>query len=252
MINVKNLHVKYGDFEALRGISFSVASGEIIGYLGPNGAGKSTTVKVLTGLLKPLAGDVSVAGFDLLRAPQEVHRRLGYVPEHAAAYDLLTGNEYLELLKDLHEMEEEHFQKRRQTLIEGFQLEKVANRYISTYSKGQRQKIVLTAALLHEPEVLILDEPFTGLDVNAVRTVKAILQKLAEKGRTIFISSHSLDLVERMCQRVFIIHNGQIIADSPTADLLELSKAHTLESVFAQLTQSDNSESSMKKFLDEI
>jgi len=237
MIEVVDLGVRYGSVEAVAGISFRVEPGQICGYLGPNGAGKSSTVKALVGLLRPEAGTLRVAGHDLATARQAAQRKLGYVPENAAVYPVLTGAEMLELVVELYELPRGAAAAKSAFLLDRFDLAEVAHRPLATYSKGQRQKLVLLSALLHDPEVLILDEPLTGLDANAVRAVKELLQGLAATGCTILFCSHYLEVVERLCQRVIILHKGRIAADAPTGELVSLSRGRTLETVFAELTE---------------
>jgi len=237
MIEVVDLGVRYGTIEAVAGISFRVEPGQICGYLGPNGAGKSSTVKALAGLLRPETGTLRIAGYDLAGARLDAQRRLGYVPESAALYPVLTGAEMLDLVVELYELPRDAAAAKSSFLLERFDLAAVAHRPISTYSKGQRQKIALLSALLHEPEVLLLDEPLTGLDANAVRAVKELLLGLAATGCTILFCSHYLEVVERLCERVIILHRGRIVADAPTAELVSLSQGRTLEAVFAELTE---------------
>jgi len=237
MIEVVDLGVRYGSVEAVAGISFRVEPGQICGYLGPNGAGKSSTVKALAGLLRPEAGTLRVAGCYLATARVAAQRKLGYVPENAAIFPVLTGAEMLDLVVELYELPRGAAAAKSAFLLDRFDLAEVAHRPLATYSKGQRQKLVLLSALLHEPEVLILDEPLTGLDANAVRAVKELLQGLAAAGCTILFCSHYLEVVERLCQRVIILHKGRIVADAPTAELVSLSRGRTLETVFAELTE---------------
>jgi ABC-2 type transport system ATP-binding protein len=238
-IEVSNLRVRYGDVEAVRGISFSVPSGQICGYLGPNGAGKSSTLKILSGILEPTDGIVRIAGHVMPADRLEAQRSLGYVPENAAAYSLLTPSEYLELVSELFELPRDGAAEKRRTLLERFGLAEEQHRAIATLSKGQRQKVVLLSALLHDPTVLLLDEPLSGLDANAARTVKEIVQGLAARGTTVLFSSHRLELVERLCERVIILHRGEVVADAATSELVSLSRGRTLEKVFAELTSGE-------------
>jgi ABC-2 type transport system ATP-binding protein len=236
-IEVTNLYVRYGSVEAVRGISFQVSRGEICGYLGPNGAGKSSTVNVLAGLLSPAAGTAEIAGFNVTTRRVEAQRRLGFVPEGAPAYPLLTPFEFLGLSGDLHEVPPDVLESRRAYLLERFDLVAEAHRLTSTLSKGQRQRLVLAAALLHEPEVLILDEPLSGLDAEGMRIVKNTLRGLAEGGCAVLFCSHTLETVERLCSRVIIIAEGRVVADERTPELLQRSPDGTLESVFLELTR---------------
>lgn len=239
MIEVANLRFSYESVEALRGISFRVRPGEICGYLGPNGAGKSTTVKSLVGILRPTSGTMQIGGHDVVQSPLEAKREVGYVPDNAAAFSLLTIREYLELVGDLYEVPGEMLRERLAKLVTHFGLEPCADRRIDTLSKGQRQKTALAAALVHDPRVLILDEPLTGLDANAACLVKDLLVGMAAQGRTVLFCSHVLDVVERICHRVIVLNQGAIVADAPTRDLVQLSKAKNLEGVFRELTMRD-------------
>ena len=243
MIEVRDLRFSYGQSEALRGISFRVPAGEICGYLGPNGAGKSTTVKSLVGIHHPQGGSIRIGSHDLAEAPLEAKRLVGYVPENAAAFTLLTAREYLELTGDLYEVPTQTLPGRIDRLLENLGLRDCADRRIDTLSKGQKQKTALAAALVHDPQVLILDEPLSGLDVNPARTIKELLVGLAARNRTILFCSHVLEVVERICHRVVVLHEGRIVADAPTPELLKTAQGGNLESVFHQLTLSDHDDS---------
>lgn len=236
MILTQNLCRSYGDKPALIDLNLEVAPGEILGFLGPNGAGKSTTVKILTGLIRPDSGRARVAGFDVLEEPIEVKKRVGYVPETPALYDTLTADEYLELVSSLHHMEPRTAAQRRAEFLELFGLAGAAGDRLSEFSKGMRQKVVLTAALMHRPEVLILDEPLDGLDANTAMIVKELLKKLAGKGNTILFSSHILEVVERMCTRIFIINEGRQVVSGTADGIRESTGAATLEDAFSKLT----------------
>ncbi len=234
-IEVDQLRKSYAGVEAVKGISFVVPAGQICGYLGPNGAGKSTTLKMLTGLLAPSGGSVRIAGHDVTTQPLEAKRKLGFVPESGALYSLLSAREHLKLVSDLHELEPHKASATADALLTRFELHGVADRRIDTLSKGQRQKVALATALLHEPEVLLLDEPLNGLDVQAARVFKDLILEIAERGGTVLFSSHILDVVERVCHRAIILHQGEVVADAPTSELVARSKDKSLESVFHQL-----------------
>jgi ABC-2 type transport system ATP-binding protein len=236
MIEVQNLRFSYAGMEVLHGVNFRINPGEICGYLGPNGAGKSTTVKLITGILRPPSGAIKICGADLSEAALEAKQKTGYVPETAAAFSLLTIREYLQLVGDLYEVPMDALQERTTKLIGSFGLGDCADRCLETLSKGQRQKTALAAALLHDPRVLVLDEPLTGLDANAARTVKELLLGLATQGRTILFCSHVLEVVERICGRVIILHQGNLVADCRTAELGALYNHRNLEAIFHQLT----------------
>lgn len=249
VIDVNNLWIRYGTVEAVKGISFSIKDGEIVGYLGPNGAGKTSTVKTLVGMLRPTSGTVLINGMNIVDNTIEVQRKLGVVPENAPAYTLLTVKEYLELVGELYEMEISTINKRLTVLLESFDLANSATKLVGTLSKGQRQKLVISAALLHDPQILILDEPLSGLDANAAKTVKELIINLSKQSRAILFCSHSLEVVERICDRVIILHQGVIVADSPTSQLVALSKKKTLESVFSELTDGEKTNETVSNLL---
>jgi ABC-2 type transport system ATP-binding protein len=249
MINVERLTKTYGATEALRDVSFTVPAGQVCGYLGPNGAGKSTTVKILTGTLRPTSGEARVAGFDVVAQPLEVKRRIGYVPETGTVYSSLSANEYLALVGALHEMEPAEVAERADRMLELFQLKDAADRRLDTLSKGMRQKVVISAALLHDPEIVLFDEPLSGLDANAAWLIKDIVRGLADRGKTVLYCSHILDVVERLCERVIILDRGRVVADGMTSELLSSSKRATLETLFRSLTASEDQQELVGAFL---
>jgi ABC-2 type transport system ATP-binding protein len=240
MIRVDQLTKRYGEKEALRGVTFAIEPGQVCGYLGPNGAGKSTTVRILTGVMPPTSGAARVADFDVTAEPLEVKRRIGYVPETAAAYSTLSVEEYLALVGALHHMDPADVDQRSRRTLELFGIKDSAQSRIDTLSKGMRQKVVITAALIHDPEVLLFDEPLSGLDANAARVVKDVVRGLADRGKTVLYCSHVLDVVERLCDRVIILDQGRIVADGTPAQLKDAAQRETLESVFRSLTSSEN------------
>jgi len=236
MIEVRGLNRWFGTVHAVSSLDLDVARGEILGFLGPNGAGKSTTVKMLTGMLQPSSGTARVAGFDVVSEPLEVKRRIGYVPESGAVYDNLTAAEYLDLVASLHHLDPARTRVRADELLQLFGLRDEAHRRIAEYSKGMRQKVLLSAALLHNPEVLFLDEALAGLDANAALIVKELLRSLAAQGKTIFFCSHILEVVERICSRIIIINKGATIIEGSAADICARTGTATLEQAFSQLT----------------
>jgi ABC-2 type transport system ATP-binding protein len=236
MIVTEHLSRSYGTRQALIDLTVRIEPGEILGFLGPNGAGKSTTVKILTGLIRPSSGRALVAGFDVVEQPLEVKKRIGYVPETAALYDALTAAEYLELVACLHHVDRRTTLARRDELLDLFGLGKAQHQRMTEYSKGMRQKVAITAALLHRPEVLILDEPFDGLDANAAAVAKELLKRLASQGRTILFCSHILEVVERVCSRILIINEGRQIATGTAEQIRQTGGAATLEEAFSRLT----------------
>jgi ABC-2 type transport system ATP-binding protein len=236
IVEFDQVSFSYDSGEVLHSLTFALRQGEIVGLLGPNGAGKSTTIKIIAGILTANSGAVRVAGLPLPERAVEVKQRIGYVPESAMLFDTLTGQEYLELCGRLHDVEESVLQNRIACILDTFGLlsDRVAR--LDTYSKGMRQKILIAAALLHNPELILLDEPLSGLDVNAATLVKDLLAALASTGKTILYSSHVLDVVERVCNRVMIIHKGNLIADDSPENLKGTTGEGTLEGVFRELT----------------
>lgn len=236
MIETVNLQRAYGGRLALHDLSLRVEPGEILGFLGPNGAGKSTTVKILTGMIKPDAGRAIVAGFDVVSAPLEVKKRIGYVPESAALYESLSAREYLDLVASLHHLPAEATRTRIEDLLTRFELSAAMDQRLTEFSKGMKQKVLIVSALLHRPDVLFLDEPLTGLDANAALVVKELLRGLAAQGRTIFFCSHVLEVVERVCTRIVIIDRGRVIAEGSAAAIAAAAGQPTLERAFVSLT----------------
>ncbi|MGH8104050.1 MAG: ABC transporter ATP-binding protein [bacterium] len=252
MIEARELRKSYGQKEVLKGISFRVDPGEIFGVLGPNGAGKTTTLRILTGMIKPGGGDAVVAGFDVAAHPQEVKRRIGVVPETGALYEHLTPREFLTFCGDLFEVEENTLGARIEKLLQVFNLARSVDEKMTTFSKGMKQKVVIVAALIHDPEILFFDEVLNGLDVHAALLLKSIIRDLAARGKTVFFSSHILEVVERMCDRVAIMDHGQIVAQGHVADLMRLSKQTTLEGVFRGLTVGTDYEREVKAFVEAL
>jgi ABC-2 type transport system ATP-binding protein len=249
MIKIDRLVKTYGETESLKSISIEVPRGQICGYVGPNGAGKSTTIKILTGTLRPTAGRAIVAGFDVQTDPIEVKRRIGYVPETAALYETLSTNEYLTLVGTLHDMTPEDIATCSRKMLELFDITDAGNRRLGTLSKGMRQKVVIASALLHDPDVILMDEPLSGLDANAAYVVKNIIRSMADRGKTILFCSHMLDIVERLCERVVILNRGEIVADCATNDLIGVRRAQTLEEVFRDLTSIRDSDKMVAEFI---
>ena len=242
MIRLQKLAKSYGDQEAVRGIDLEIPTGQLVGLLGPNGAGKSTTIKMLTGMLAPTSGKAEVEGFDIDREPLEVKRIVGYVPESGAVFDALTATEYLTFVASLYGIPEDGAVQRIAQFASFFDLagEDMTGKPLSAFSKGMRQKVVITSALLHNPKVVFFDEPLNGLDANAALSFKTLIASLARDGKTIVYCSHILDVVERVCERVVIIHEGRIVADGTAPELRERAGEPTLERVFNKLTATEN------------
>ncbi len=235
MLEVRNLTKVYGALTAVDGVSFVARPGEILGYLGPNGSGKTTTVGMVTGLLKPTSGEVLFEGKDIQEDLRAYKQRLGYVPEEPALYPYLTGREYLELVARLRHISEGRLGEKIPKLLELLSLPDSFTT-IAAYSKGMKQKVLVAAAILNNPDVLILDEPFSGLDVESAMVLRQVITDLARDGKTILFSSHLLEVVEKVCARVLILSKGRVVAEDTVERLCELQKQPTLERVFSELT----------------
>lgn len=240
MLEVRNLVKRYNRIPAVNGVSFCIRPGEIMGYLGPNGAGKSTTVKILTGLIEPTDGQILFQGEDVRNDFIAFQRRMGYVPEEAHLYPHLSGREYLQLAGRLRGLPKNILDRRMDELLRQFGLWEDRHSPLTAYSKGMRQKILLSGALLHDPELLILDEPFSGLDVTTALVLRSLLKVLAASGKIILYSSHVLEVVEKVCSRVVILRKGNVVAHDAVENLRNLMKQGSLEGVFAQLTQQED------------
>lgn len=238
MIETSGLTKSFGNQVAVKSLTLSVRAGEVFGFLGPNGAGKSTTIRMLSGLLKPSSGRAKVAGYDVAEEPVEMKKRIGYLAEEPFLYDKLTGQEFLRFMGDLYGMERRAAENEAERLFELFDLKAKAKEIIENYSHGMRQKLALAGTLIHDPEVLFLDEPTNGLDPRSARIVKELLVKLAERGRTVFLSTHVLEIAQHMCDRVGIISEGELIAVGSLSDLRRKAKAGeaSLEDIFLNLT----------------
>jgi len=242
MLALEHVAVRYSRRPVLRDVSFKVAPGEIVAYLGANGAGKTTTMKVVTGLREPDYGRVLFAGRDVALDPLGYRRRLGYVPETAEVYPFLSGREYLLLAGRLRALPEDDLARRVDELLELLGLGPDRHKALDSYSKGMRQKVLIGTALLHDPEVLVLDEPLSGLDVASVLVMKALLRELAARGRAILYSTHHLEVAEKLCERVLILHEGRVVADDSVANLRELRRQPSLEAIFSSWVLEDRPE----------
>jgi ABC-2 type transport system ATP-binding protein len=236
IISIKNLYKNYGNKPVLRGINLEVYPGQVLGYIGPNGAGKSTTVKALCGLISDYQGEVLISGIDVQQNPTEAKRRIGYVPELAEMYDVLTPREFLTFMGQLYEIEPAVCESRIQKMMAAFGLEPNLDQRMDTFSKGMRQKVLLTGGLIHNPEIIVLDEPLSGLDANSVIMVKDLISKLAKDGKTIFYCSHMMDVVEKVSDRIVLIDKGIVVADGSFEELKAKQGNQSLEQIFAQLT----------------
>ena len=237
MLELKGLTKYYRNTAVVDNVSFAVHPGEVTGYLGPNGSGKSTTVKMVTALIEPTAGKVFLDGRDVREDLTGFRRRLGYVPEDAILYSYLTGLEYLQLIGRLRGLPERTLDRRANDLLELFSLYPHRHAPISAYSKGMRQRVLISAALLHDPDVLILDEPLSGIDVTSAQLFKHLLGELAARGKMILYISHVLEVVEKVCARVIIIYRGRIMANDSVERLRDLMNVPSLEEIFSQLIE---------------
>jgi ABC-2 type transport system ATP-binding protein len=249
MIETNGLVKTYGGKVALAGLDLRVEPGTLFGFLGPNGAGKSTTVKILTGLLRPDRGRAIVAGFDVVAQPLEVKRRIGYVPETGALYESLSPDEYLELVACLHHLTPSAAAARAEELLELFGILDVRRQRMTEFSKGMKQKVLISAALIHKPEVLFLDEPLNGLDANAAMIFKELLKKMVAQGRTVLFCSHILEVVERICSRILIINDGACIVEGSATEICSSAGTTTLEQAFSRLTGSRDAGQVTSEFL---
>jgi ABC-2 type transport system ATP-binding protein len=240
IISLKNVYKSYGTKQVLKGINLSIYPGQVIGYIGPNGAGKSTTVKILCGLISDYEGDVSIEGIDLKKDPVAVKMKIGYVPELAELYDVLTPVEFLGFMGELYSMPKELATDRITKMLAAFGLEGSMHQRMDTFSKGMRQKVLISSGLLHNPDIIILDEPLSGLDANSVIIVKDLISKLAKDGKTIFYCSHMMDVVEKVSDRIVLINEGTVIADGSFEELQQSQGNQSLEKIFAQMTSKDS------------
>lgn len=236
VLEISNLKMRYGDLEVLKGVDLTVYPGQIIGYIGPNGAGKSTTVKIILGLIENYSGEIKLFGQDISRDRVSYKRRIGYVPETGDIYDSLSAAEYLSFIGDLYGLQPEITAARATTLTRLLGLEESYHSRISSYSRGMRQKLLIIASLIHDPDILFLDEPITGLDANSVMVFKEILAGLSRRGKTIFYSSHIMEVVEKLSDRILLLHGGVIVANGTFEELQQSSLDDSLQSIFNKLT----------------
>jgi ABC-2 type transport system ATP-binding protein len=236
LIEVNNLTRRFGSLTAVDNLSFSVPGGEIFGLLGPNGAGKTTTVKMMVGMIKPSAGDIRINGHDIRSDSLKIRMETGYVPESCALYENLTGREHLEMICELHHLPPEGVNSRIGRLIELLGLRNAADGRISTYSKGMKQKLLLGSALIHNPRLLILDEPFSGLDANTQSVFKELIRKFVDDGRIVIFCSHILEVVELVCDRLLIIDEGRKLAEGTPQQIIAEHQAESLSQAFGRLT----------------
>jgi ABC-2 type transport system ATP-binding protein len=235
MLELRNVHKRYSSIPAVDAVSFTARAGEITGYLGANGSGKSTTMKMITGLIEPTSGEILFDGRPIREDLMGFRERMGYVPEEPHLYTHLSGLEYLVMVAQLRNMESKSADERIRGLLRLFGLHGDRDVSISSYSKGMRQKILLSAALMHNPDLILLDEPFSGLDVGSSLVLRSLIEELARRGKVVLFSSHELETVERICSHIVILHRGKIVADDSIERLRVLMALPTLEGIFSQL-----------------
>jgi ABC-2 type transport system ATP-binding protein len=237
LVETTNLVKKFGDKLAVDDVSFQVQSGEIFGFLGPNGAGKTTTIKMIVGLLRPSTGAVRVGGYDVVQQPLQAKAACGYVPDEPNLYGKLTGRELLRFVGDLYGLDRTQAVRRSEELLRLFTLDEAADDTIDSYSHGMKQKTSLAAALVHDPRVLVLDEPTVGLDPKSARLIKDILRQMADRGAAVMLSTHILEIAQNMCDRIGIINQGRLIAVGTMDELRQLGQGESsLEDIFLNLT----------------
>jgi len=252
MLEVRNLTKYYGPVPALRDVSFVARPGQILGYLGPNGSGKSTTVRMLVGLMEPNNGDVLWQGKSIFADLPAYRKRLGYVPEEPFLYTHLTAPEYLRLVGGLRGIEDAVLETKIERFLNLLGLEDDQYSTLSAFSKGMRQKVLLASALLHNPDLIVLDEPFSGLDVSASLMLRTVVRSLADEGRTILMSSHVIEVVEQMCTDVVILSDGVVVAHDRVDRLRGLQQDQSLEHVFVKLAVRENTGDTAKALLQTV
>lgn len=241
MIELRNLTKKFGEIVAVNRLNLSVSEGEIFGFIGPNGAGKTTTLKIMSGILAPTEGSVMIDGINMARQPEKAKQRMGYIPDRPFLYEKLTGMEFLRFTADLFGVEDGLFKGKSESLLKKFSIYDWRDELIESYSHGMKQRLIISAALLHEPKALIIDEPMVGLDPAGIRMMKKLFRDLAEKGTTLFMSTHTLSVAEDVCDRIGVIHKGKLIAIGTVEDLKDSARVEEgdLERVFLILTEGD-------------
>ena len=252
MLEADHLAKRFFGITVVDDVSFVVRPGEVVGYLGPNGSGKTTTAKMCTGLLETSSGSVRFRGKKIDDDLIAYRKRLGYVPEEPHLYTFQSGREYLELVGRLRDLPSDVLDRKIDTLLDLFGLRTAADQTIASYSKGMRQKVLIIAALLHDPDVLIFDEPDSGLDVTTTLVLRHLVRALARRGKAVLYSSHVLDIVEKLCDRVIVLHRGRVVADDSLASLEQLMTRRSLEEVFSHLVLRDDPEQTARDVVDVV
>ncbi|WP_342600764.1 ABC transporter ATP-binding protein [Psychrobacillus sp. FSL H8-0483] len=250
VLSLVNVSKSFGNKKVLNGVNLDVYKGQIIGYIGPNGAGKSTTVKLMLGLIEGYSGLIEIFGENIIKSDYAYKKRIGYVPETAELYENLTAFEYLAFTGELYGLTSEDAEKKAYELMKEFGLEAAFHQRLSSFSKGMKQKVLIISSLLHDPDLLFYDEPLSGLDANSVMVIKEILAQLAKRGKTIFYSSHIMDVVEKISNRIVLLVDGQVVADGTFEELKMQNKEGSLEGIFNQLTGFTEHEQIAERFVD--
>ncbi len=238
MIRVEGLTKRYGNFVAVDNIDLHVPKGSIFGFLGPNGAGKTTTLRIIAGIMRPTKGRITLGGDDVVDNPMAAKRRLGFIPDRPFVYEKLTGAEFLRFVAALYQQDGEIVERRIDELLDVFELTPWKNELVESYSHGMRQKLIISSALIHRPEVIVVDEPMVGLDPKAARLLKDIFRQFVDRGGTVLMSTHTLEVAEAMCERIAIIQQGKIVAQGTMEELRQQTAAGdaSLEDLFLKLT----------------
>ena len=241
MIELKNLTKRFGNVLAVSNLNLSIPSGEIFGFIGPNGAGKTTTIRMMGGILQPSSGDVTICGIPMAIQPEKAKQKIGFIPDRPYLYEKLTGMEFLKFTADLYTMDQKNFRQKAEATLEMFSLLDWSSELIESYSHGMKQRLIMAAALLHDPEVIIVDEPMVGLDPAGMKMVKDLFSRLSENGVTIFMSTHTLKVAEDVCRRIGIIDKGALIATGTIEGLRQKTSLLNadLEDVFIKLTSNN-------------
>ncbi len=250
MLELRNVSKTYRSIPAVENVSFTLREGEVLGYLGPNGSGKSTTVKMVIGLIEPTKGKIFFEGRDIREDIAAYRAQLGYVPEEAQVYTHLSGLEYLQLVARLRGMPERLIERKAGDLLALLGLKGAEFSPMSSYSKGMKQRVLIAAAILHDPKLIVFDEPLSGLDAISARLFKDLLSLLSKQGKAVLYISHVLEVVERVCDRVIVLSKGRMVADAAPAELTKLMKLSSLESVFAQLVEQTETERMAQQVVD--
>lgn len=238
MIVLEHVSKNYADFPALRDLNLKVERGKLFGFIGPNGAGKTTTIKIMAGIMAPSSGSVRIGGICMATKPETAKKKIGFIPDRPYLYEKMTGMEFLRFIADLYNVDEKQFFKKAEAKLQLFSLSDWPEELIESYSHGMRQRLIMAAALLHDPEIIIVDEPMVGLDPEAIKLVKELFRQLADEGVTIFMSTHTLQIAEDICDHIGIIRKGSLIAMGTISDLRQQAQSSNadLEQVFLSLT----------------